>query len=89
MVFHNKLLWRLQSQFKYFLKLLFDRPVVILVATIEFFYSFEKLWVAQHLGMRRSSLFPHIRDWPCLKNLRYSSKIEELFLNNQIIVSVV
>jgi len=32
-VFHNKLWWRLQSQFKYFLKLNFDRPVVIPVAT--------------------------------------------------------
>ena len=32
-VFLNKLWCRLQSQFKYFLKLNFDRPVVILVAT--------------------------------------------------------
>jgi len=33
MVFHNKLWWRLQSLFKYILKLHFDRPVMISAAT--------------------------------------------------------
>jgi len=43
----------------------------------------------QHVGMGVSSLFPQIHDWPSIKELRYSSKIEKYFINNKVIVSVV
>jgi len=42
-----------------------------------------------HLDLRRSLLFPRIRDWPVIKTLRYSSKIEQLIINSQVIMSVV
>jgi len=48
-----------------------------------------KLWAVHHLSLGRSLLFAQIRDWPVIKTLRYSSKIEQLIINNQVIVSVV
>jgi len=56
------------------------------VLLIGLFILVEKLWVVQHVGIGRSSLFSRIRDWPSIKTLRYSSQIHKFFINNKVMI---